>query len=235
MKCSFAVLPLSVVLSISVAIAQAAPTVPFTEHFATDAANWRNGANVALDYSASGGPDASGYATVTTPIGNPTVNDSNLILFRGQNNFDSSNHQFEGDWISGGINRFSAYVRHNAPNPLEYFVRFTTPMNFPGIAAIPPTTVPPNVWTKLAFNISPSNGNIELFPEGAPSAFLGQFSQIFGNLGRIQIGITLPPQTPTSGPYKFDVDQVSINIPEPASALLMLVVFSTLATCRRRA
>ena len=167
-------------------------------------------------------------------IGNPTVDDANLILFRGQNNFDSSNHQFEGDWIAGGVNRFSTYVKHNAPDPLEYFIRFTTPMNFPGIAAIPPIAVQPNVWTKLAFNISPANGNIELFPEGPPTAFPGQFNTVFSNLGRIQIGVTLPPMTATSGPYKFDLDQVTSNVPEPASCVLAMMALTTFVIRRRR-
>jgi hypothetical protein len=234
MKKTFANLFTTIVLLSVTSFVLAAPAVPYTENFTSDVANWRDGANVAANFAATGGPEGSGYANVNASIVNPTALDQNLILFRGQSNFNSSNHLVEGEWIAGGVNRFSTFVRHNAPNPLSYFVRFAPAAGFPGIAAIKPTDVPPNVWTELSFIISANNGNIELFPEGMPSDFPNQFTTVFSNLARIQVGVTLPPNFGTAGQFSFGLDKVSSNVPEPATGLLAVLAMAGLAIRRRR-
>src|SRR5689334_12276662 len=89
-------------------------SVPYTENFTTDAANWRDGAGAtSATWVASGGPDGSSHITTTASAfflddGDP------VVLFRGQDGFDSSGDAFVGNWISSGINQFSFWVKHDA-------------------------------------------------------------------------------------------------------------------------
>ena len=60
-------LSLALLAAVAGAISQSAfATVPYTENFTTDAANWRDGAGAAsATWVASGGPDGSSYITTT--------------------------------------------------------------------------------------------------------------------------------------------------------------------------
>ena len=217
------------VLLISSMAIVANATAPYTENFATDVANWGDsgGANF-LTYVPSGGPDGSSYAS-TSLSGFGMATDSRVTLFRGQNNFNSSNHAFEGNWTSSGIGQFSHYVRHNAPIALPFWVRFSTSSNFPGVGGDLFTLVQPNTWTKLTYNISPSEINNSLFPEGPPSFY----NSVFSAVGNIQIGYTMPAGFNTDqNAYTFGLDQPSIAVPEPAS--WMLFVGCTVAGWMRR-
>src|SRR3954470_3372839 len=91
----------------------ASATVAFTEQFASSVSNWTTGGGAAATFQTAGGPDGSSYASVTFTLANIPYG-APLVTFRGQNEFNSSNHAFEGDWLASGINRFSAYVWHNA-------------------------------------------------------------------------------------------------------------------------
>ncbi len=194
-------------------------TAPYTENFTNDVANWANGAgNGLVTYVPSGGPDGSSYASTTaSPAGSPDGN--RFILFRGQDNFNSSNHAFEGNWLSSGIVEFSDYVWHNAPVSLPFWVRFANPTgSFSAVGGDNFTNVPPNTWTKLSYKIAASEINVTLFPEGPPSVF----NSTFTNIGRVQIGYTVPAGFGAdTNTYTFGLDQPSIAIPEPASALLL--------------
>src|SRR5262249_8388056 len=90
-------------------------TVPYTENFTTDAASRRDGAGTAsANWVASGGPDGSSY--ITTSASAFFLDDGDpVVLFRGQDGFNSSTDAFVGNWISSGINQFSMWVRHDAP------------------------------------------------------------------------------------------------------------------------
>jgi hypothetical protein len=138
-----------------------------------------------------------------------------VILFRAQDNFSSSGDQFFGDWITGGLNELSLYVRHNASVPLPFFLRFTPPAGTPGVIFETGSTTPAsNDWTKLTFVISPSSPYFT--PEGPPSLF----NSIMSDVGRMQFGYSVPVgfgMDPNS--YTFDMDIVATNTPEPASWL----------------
>jgi hypothetical protein len=209
---------------------QAHATVPFTENFTSSAANWADasGQNLAT-FVPSGGPDGSSY--VSTPFNTSASADGDgIIVFRGQDEFNSSNHAFEGNWLAGGINHFSAYVRSDAPVPVTFFVRFATASNFPGVAADNGTVAQPNTWTLLSFDINPSQINSTLFPEG-PSSF---YDSVFTGLGHVQIGFDVPTgYGMANNAFTFGLDKVSINTPEPTSFVLALG-FASLGFIRRR-
>lgn len=197
-------------------------TSPYTENFTNDAANWKNVSNVLADYMPSGGPDGSSHISTTAtayllPDRNP------LIVFRGQDNFGSSNHAFEGNWLSSGIVEFSDYVWHNAPISLPFWVRFANPTgSFSAVGGDNFTDVPPNTWTKLTYKIAPSEINVTLFPEGPPSSGLSIFNSTFSNVGRIQIGYWVPVGFGSDvNTYTFRLDQPSIAVPEPTCGLLL--------------
>jgi hypothetical protein len=206
-----------------------AVTVPFTENFTSDAANWRDGAGAAATWVASGGPDGSSYITSTASAFFLDDNDP-VVLFRGQVGFNSSGDAFVGNWISTGVNQFSVWVRHNAPVSLDFFVRFATSGNFPGTAADKGALIAPNTWTKLSYEISPSHINEYLFPEGPPSFYNSTFS----SLGNIQIGYSVPAGFGLdTNSYTFALDQPSIPTPEPGSMFLAMS-FAAIAFMRRR-
>jgi hypothetical protein len=224
-------LSLALLAAVAGAFSQSAfATVPFTENFTTDAANWRDGAGTAAaTWVSSGGPDGSSYITSTASAFFAEDNDP-VVLFRGQDGFDSSADAFVGNWISTGINRFSMWVRHDAPVSLDFFVRFATSGNFPGTAADKGTLIAPNTWTKISYEIAPSHINEYLFPEGPPSFYTSTFS----SLGNIQVGYSVPAGFGTvNQSFNFSLDQPSIDTPEPASAFLAMS-FAAIAFMRRR-
>lgn len=194
-------------------------TVPYTEHFTSDVANWANGpGNAFVNFAPAGGPDGSSYASTTvSAFGAPDGN--RFILFRGQDNFNSSNHAFEGNWLASGIVEFSDYVWHNAPIALPFWARFANPTgSFSAVGGDNGVIVPPNTWTKLTYKIAASEINVTLFPEGPPSVFNSAFS----NIGRIQVGFTVPAGFGADqNTYTFGLDQPSIAVPEPAGWLLV--------------
>jgi len=196
--------------------AACAVDVPTVENFNADVANWADNSGVALlAHVASGGPDGSGYAATdfAFDIGGGAGGDS-VVLFRGQDEFNSSGNAFVGDWVADGITTLTAAVRHNAPEPLTYFARFSSPGNFPGATAIEFAPVPPNVWTDLDFAISPASPQLVTF-EGS------DFDTVFSDLGHIQIGVSIPESlADDTTVYTFGLDHV-VAVPEPAPVLLL--------------
>jgi hypothetical protein len=216
-----------VVGALSLIRSAAGATVPYTEDFVSGAANWgdNTGLNL-LSHVASGGPDGGAYASTNKSLQN--LADSSLVLFRGQDEFNSSNHAFEGNWVAQNIGQFSAYVRHNAPLPLSFFTRFSAPANFPGGTAVKFAPVPPNTWTQLTFDIGPSNPEFVTF-EGS------SFGAVFSNIGHVQVGVSVPASLAANpNAFSFDIDKVSIAraIPEPTTFCLALVVGMVLAAMR---
>jgi hypothetical protein len=208
-------------LSVAAATLLISPTtfatiVPFTEEFTADAANWRDAPGTAsLSWIAAGGPDGSSYASGPFNFLLSASGDTPAIL-RAQDEFNSSNNAFVGNWIADGVNQFSVAVRHNAPAPLTYFARISGPANFPAVAAVNFAPVAPNAWTTLVFPIVP--GNPQFVFEGPPSTF----TSVFGNVGHIQIGVSVPAALAGQNQmYTFDVDKASIT-PEPASLAMLL-------------
>jgi hypothetical protein len=185
-----------------------AATVPFTEDFTTTASNWAdNSAMNLLNHVASGGPDGGSYASASTALAG-----TSMVLFRAQDEFNSSGHALEGNWITDGVTEFSAFVRHNAPMALNYFARFSGPGNFPGSTAVKFAPVLPGTWTQLKFIINPGNPEFVTF-EGT------SFATVFSNVGHVQLGVNVPAAlSGNTTQYTFDIDKASIlaQVPEPA-------------------
>jgi hypothetical protein len=196
-----------------------AATVPFTEDFTSSASNWAdNSAMNLLNYVASGGPDSGSYASASTALAG-----TSMVLFRAQDEFNSSGHALEGNWIADGAGEFSAFVRHNAPVPLNYFARFSDTDNFPGGTAVKFSPVMPGTWTPLKFAINPGNPEFVTF-EGT------SFATVFSNVGHVQLGVNVPAALAGgSTQFTFDLDKASLaaQVPEPTA----LVAFAVAGTC----
>ena len=192
----------------------AGPTVPFTETFAQNSSNWYNGPGVApLDWSASGGPEGSAYATTTINFAGFQAN-APAVLFRGQDEFNSSSGAFVGDWVTAGVTGFNASVRHNAGAPVNFFVRFASPTNSPGAANVFFIPVPSGNWTSLAAALP----NPNLIFEGPFT-----YGQVFGNIGHVQLGVSVPQGLAgVDAPFSFDIDNIGI-VPEPTSLALLAI------------
>jgi len=207
------------------AVAQAAVVNPYTETFATDAAGWRDGLLTSeLSYVPSGSYNGSSYASGAFNFANSLEGDTPAVA-RGQDEFGFSGGAFVGDWLAAGVTHFSTYIRHNAPEPLTYFVRFSGPNNFPGGVALSFIPVMPNTWTPIDIDIDPSNPQFVTF-EGS------DFNTVFTNVGHVQIGVSVSGTLAgVDQAYTFDVDDVSIT---PAPGALSLLGLSVLGVRRRR-
>jgi hypothetical protein len=203
---------------LAVAAPTSALTFPFTERFSTDTSNWRDSASLPLAHVASGGSDGGGFVSTDFAFENLVAGPA---LFRAQDEFGSSSGAFQGDWLAAGVGVLRAYVRHDAPVPIDFFVRLATPGNFPGVAIELPTSVQPGVaWTLLEFDTRFSNPL--LTPEAPPGMEATFYNAALSNVGHVQIGVSLPTALMTDPTaYTFDLDQVSIGVPEPSSVPLM--------------
>ncbi len=196
------------------AVAAAQPTVPFTEDFANDSANWRGATGVnSLAWHATGGPDGGAYASGPFNFVNSNPGDTPGLL-RGQQAYGSSGGAFSGNWIDAGVSLFTMQVRHDAPLPLTFFTRFASPLNFPGGVAIAFQPVRPNEWTPISIPINPGNPQFVTF-EGS------DFQTVFSNIGNIQVAVEVPAELAgRNQAFNFDIDKVSI-VPEPATLTLL--------------
>lgn len=202
-------------------------TVPYTEHFSVTNANWRPNSNATFaTFNAAGGPDGSGYVSGTYNfLGN--VEGDSLIVHRANAADNASGGNFSGNWIAAGGRRLSAFVRHNAPEPVEYFLRATGIPAFPAYVITNPAPVAPNTWTLIEFVVNAQNPNT--LDEG------GDFTTIFSDLRRLQFGIFTPASVEAVDfSYTFDLDQVTVNVPEPASLTIALLALGSVCTLRRR-
>jgi hypothetical protein len=205
-------------------------TYPFNENFEAGTADWRENANANVNHVASGGVYDSGY--VTTEFSFTSADNLQEAIFRGQNNFDSSGDAFVGNWLAAEVSRLRAFVRHDTPVPLEFFVRIATSGNSPAVSFTQPLPVSPgSSWTKLDFDISfanPFRTN-----EGPPT--LAFYNNVMANVGNVQIGVIVPveladdPQT-----FTFDLDRIGV-VPEPSSVILAMCGVALAFVRRRRA
>ena len=215
---------------------QAGVVVPTTEHFATDAANWRDNSGTAeVSWVASGGPDGSAYVSTTfnfvdLPPGVPIPGNA-VALFRAQDEFNSSDNAFVGDWVNSGVTEFNFYIRHSASMPLNVFARFATPGNAPAWSGIEFTPVAPDTWTLITIPIALDNP--ALFFEGPPGAGQAEFNAVFGNIGHVQIGAFAGGLAGVDEVVTFDLDQPTIA-PAPGALALLGMTLASRAFRRRR-
>ena len=199
-------------------------TVPYTEDFTVDNANWRTNVTATfMTYVPAGGPDGSSYASAPFNFLGSTEGTTPVL---NRANSGASGNNFFGNWIAGGVKEFRAYVRHNATVPLSYFLRVADPVGFPGFVVTEPAAVLPNTWTLVDFTISPTNPNN--LPEGQP------FGSVFDSIGRVQLGAFVPAALAgVDQSFSFDLDQVTVDVPEPGTLALCLVSLAGVVSCRR--
>ncbi len=213
-------------LSLALAAPAGALTLPFTEEFATDNADWKDGGGFDLTWNATGGPDGGSYASGNFSF-QPFPPDEPITLARAQDEFGSSGGAFEGDWIANNVLTLSVFFRHDLPFPVSPFARLTQTGNFPGAIAIFPGAVLPNTWTPLTFDVSAGSPFV-VYPEG------GSYASIFGAIAHVQFGVETPPALAGSPVvYEFGIDKVSI-VPEPGTAAMIGLALVGIAVSGRR-
>jgi len=200
---------LALIATMSFAGQAAALTTPYTETFTDGLSGWTTGSNP-NQIVANGGADGGAYLSTTA---SPTASafGSVAVLFRCES-AACSDGAFQGDWRDDLV--FSWYFRHDADIALQAYARIAAPSNNPGASAIVSTWVEPNTWTRIDLVIDPSNP--------AFTSFSGQsFDAVFDEVGRVQLGISLPAGFSGSN-LRFDLDGVSIStVPEPETYALM--------------
>jgi hypothetical protein len=214
---------------LAVLIAAAVPTtalvVPFTEDFAVGNSNWTTGnTNIAAGWSSTGGVLDGSYITST---GTVLTTGFGAIVFRGNAAADASGDAFVGDWLTGGVSSFSAFVRHDAPTALNFYARLDAGAGRAGSSI--DFSVPANTWFQLSVPIVNSPSSFQSF--GA-----GTFSTVFNGIQNVQIAIATNQAPSVIGQtYSIGLDRVSV-VPEPGSASLLGTgaVFVAYFTLKRR-
>ena len=210
----------------SIAPAQAL-IVPFTEDFTSGAANWLNGSSTAPTWSATGGVDGGGYISAPGAI---SAGGFGTIVFRGNGAVDASGDAFVGNWISGGVSTFSAYVSHDAPVALNFYARLDAGAGRAGSSI--DFSVAPGSWFQL--NIPIAESSFQSY--GAAGMGIAAFNTVFSSITNVQIALSATQDPSTAGQtYNVSLDRVA-TVPEPGTnALLGLGMFAAgLVFLRRR-
>ena len=208
---------------------------PYTETFNTDFANWRQASSATnAIYTTSGGPDSTAYISSDYAFSSAAA--PQVIIHRANDSANSSGDAFVGNWLSAGLNRFTAYVRHNVPQEMHYFLRLAQNPPAGAISFELPYAVQPNVWTKLDFDVSFAN---PFHTNESMDNSEAWFNGVLSNVVNMQLGIVIPNTltngTSASAIYRYDVDNAETsNVPEPASMLLSLAGLATISGVRRR-
>ncbi len=195
------------------ALAGGVPT-PFTESFDLGNENWRQGNSSDADWNAG---------VISSTVDLNSAGPFGLTLFRAQDDFDSSNDAFVGNYIAGGIDTFSFDIRHDAGVEVGFSVRFATSANSPAFVLFAPQTVASGVWTTLSFAIDPNS------PFYSPAG--GTYEAVAPQVGNIQIFAARPDGLSTPLVATFELDNAGI-VPSPAGAALL--AFGGLVAGRRR-
>jgi hypothetical protein len=186
--------------------------VPFTEDFATNNSNWLNGASSSAAWFASGGVTDSGYIGYA---GNVTTSGFGPIVFRGNGANDASGDAFVGNWLDSGISHFSAFLRHDAPVDLNFYLRFDKGGG--AAASSNPISAAPNTWTELTIPIIDSLGTQgEVFQSYGAAGPTG-FTSIFSSIANVQVALSSTQNPSVIGnTYNIGLDRVSV-VPEPGA------------------
>ena len=199
--------------------------VPFTEDFAASNDNWSTGnPAVSASWSSSGGEAGGSYIASTGTVLNTGFG---AIVFRGNASTDASGDAFVGNWITGGVSAFSAYIYHDAPVALNFYARLDAGAGRAGSSV--DFSVPTATWFQLSVPITDAASSFQSY--GA-----GTFATVFNGIQNVQIAISTNQQASVIGQtYNIGLDKVSI-VPEPGTVSL-LGLAAGLAACfslRRR-
>ncbi len=195
--------------------------VPFTEDFTSGASNWLNGSSAAPTWSATGGVDGGGYITAPGAI---SAGGFGTIVFRGNAAADASGDAFVGDWISGGVSTFSAYVSHNAPVALNFYARLDGGSGRAGSSI--DFSVAPGAWFQLNVPIVNS-------PTSFQSYGAGTFATVFSSIQNVQIALSTAQDPSTAGQtYNVSLDRVA-TVPEPQTVSMLALAALGLGFLRR--
>ena len=211
MNTRFFLVPLAIA-AITIVPAQAL-IVPFTEDFTTGASNWLNGTNAAPGWSATGGVDGGGYISAPGAI---TAGGFGTIVFRGNASADASGDAFVGDWISGGVSTFSAYL---------FYARLDAGAG--RAASSVDFSVAPGAWFQLEIPIVNSSTSFQSY--GA-----GTFATVFNGIQNVQIVLSATQDPSTAGQtYNVSLDRVAI-VPEPGTLGLVATGLAAIGLLRCR-
>ena len=185
--------------------------VPFTEDFTGGASNWLNGSSTAPTWSATGGVDGGGYISAPGAI---SAGGFGTIVFRGNGAADASGDAFVGDWITGGVSTFTAYVSHDAPVALNFYARLDAGSGRAGSSI--DFSVPVGTWFQLNIPIVNS-------PTSFQSYGAGTFATVFNGIQNVQIALSTTQDPSTAGQtYNVSLDRVA-TVPEPRTVALLAI------------
>lgn len=197
-----------------VASAASAGVSAFTETFDNGNANWLDGSQNSATWEAG---------SLTTAADVASAGAFGLLLFRAQDNADSSGDAFVGDYVANQINRISFDIRHDADRDLSFIVRFATSNNSPAFVIFSDVSVAAGEWTNVSFDISPDNPLLT-FAGGTYETVAPQVGNVQVLVDRVD-GLTTPLVT------SFDLDNVRI-VPAPGAAAVLAM--GGLVAARRR-
>ncbi|MEM1447155.1 MAG: PEP-CTERM sorting domain-containing protein [Planctomycetota bacterium] len=213
--------------SLALTVGSASAVSTFTETFDANDSGWLDETGATPDYFATGGVGGSGYISYTPAPFNSGAGgfgDPLAILLRG-NAGSASGDAFVGDWLTSGVQTFSVDVRHNYDTALNLYTRLNRGFGQAASSANNAIyTIAPNTWTTLTLEIEDTNPPFVSY--GA-----GSFASVFSGIADVQVGLYLPANTDFNN-LTFDLDNVNVTVPEPAS--LGVVALAGLASLRRR-
>ncbi len=210
----------------SSATAQAA-VIPFTETFSSNTSGWLNAASAPVTYEATGGVDNDGFVTTTRAF--PLSGGFGPIIFRG--NSTASNGNLAGNWITAGVTELRMYVRHNAPEAMNFYVRLDRGGG--NAASTNNFSVASNTWTEIVVPIINSNTVFQSFGN-ASNVSSDPFGFVFSSISSVQLALSLTqPTSFNTNTYTIGLDNVSA-VPEPSSIGLCALATGCSIWYRRR-
>jgi len=203
-----------------------AVTIPFSEDFDMDVSGWEDNASDPLFWESTGGPDGGAFASAdfnyfgfSSPFGGGPV------IFRASSADMASGNAFVGDWLNEGVMLVTAFVRHDAPEDLSFFLRVATSFNFPGAVINSTQSVAPNTWTQVYWTIDPNNPLC--IGESVTCA------EALEDVGNLQVGTNAPMSlTGLDQAFMLDIDKVTV-VPEPSVGLMLGAGLAGMAIARR--